>query len=233
MPLNKKENKENKDKSIKKKPTNNSLFNGDLDKLFERFIAQKDRSLKSAENFRKEFLKKIDLQINELYKKRDFIAEIFARKSELRREKVGIWKSIWQNSFWTIIKRTISIPFIYGMSIFMVLFHIALELYHQVCFRLYGIPLVKAKDYFIFDRRLLPHLNWLEKFNCAYCSYYNNLIGYAREIGARTERYWCPIKHSIARKDAHSHYGKFIDYSDGEALRKEWDGLRKFEDNNK
>jgi hypothetical protein len=121
-------------------------------------------------------------------------------------------------------------PFIYFLIVPTLLFHAVIEMYHQVCFRIYKIPLVKPKEYFNFDRRLLPYLNLLEKFNCLYCSYFNNLISYAREIGARTERFWCPIKHSIARKDVHSQYNRFIDYSDGDALRKEWENIRNFDD---
>ncbi|OVE74619.1 hypothetical protein BVX95_01855 [archaeon D22] len=189
--------------------------------------------MKAVEELRKDVLKKIDVQIGDLYKKRDFISEIFTQKVALKKKKIGVWKNIIQNSFLTNIKLLISAPFIYGISVFILLFHIALELYHQVCFRLYKIPLVKPSDYFIFDRAHLPYLNWLEKINCAYCSYYNNLIAYAREIGARTERYWCPIKHSMPRKDAHSHYSRFVDYSNAEELRKEWENLRKFDDDKK
>src|SRR3989339_342766 len=85
-----------------------------------------------------------------------------------------------------------------------------------------------AKKNFIFDRHLLPYLNWFEKFNCFYCSYFNCLISYVKEISARTERYWCPIKHSRPLKDEHSQYDKFVDYSDGEVLRKQWNRIRKF-----
>ena len=87
---------------------------------------------------------------------------------------------------------------------------------------------MKPGDYFIFDRRLLPYLNWLEKLNCFYCSYFNCLVSYMKEIAGCTERYWCPIKHSKMLKDQHSNYEKFVDYADGEALREKWDDLRKF-----
>jgi len=46
----------------------------------------------------------------------------------------------------------------------------------------------------VFDRAGLAYLNALEKLNCAYCSYGNGVIAYAREVAARTEQYWCPIK---------------------------------------
>ena len=111
--------------------------------------------------------------------------------------------------------------------------HVMLEIYHQVSFRLYRIPRVKASEYFIFDRKKLPYLNWFEKFNCFYCSYYNCLISYMREISGRTERFWCPIKHSKRMPDEHKHYDLFADYDDAENFRKNWEKLRKFEEEKK
>lgn len=34
----------------------------------------------------------------------------------------------------------------------------------------------------------------MEKVNCVYCSYFNGLMSYLREIAGRTEQYWCPIR---------------------------------------
>jgi hypothetical protein len=39
------------------------------------------------------------------------------------------------------------------------------------------------------------------------------------EIGARTEQYWCPIKHALRMKGVHSRYSHFIDYGDAESYR--------------
>ena len=119
-------------------------------------------------------------------------------------------------------------PFIYMMIVPAIIMHFMAEIYHQICFRLYGIPRVSAKEYFIFDRKKLPYLNWFEKFNCFYCSYFNGLSAYVKEIAGRTERYWCPIKHAIHNPDPHHQYKYFVDYTDGEGLRKEWPELRKF-----
>jgi len=124
----------------------------------------------------------------------------------------------------------ISSPVIYGMFIPILFFHICLEIYHQFCFRLYGIPLVKGEEYFVYDRQLWPYLNWLEKLNCLYCSYYNNLTQYAVEIGARTERYWCPIKYVNRVKHSHSYYSKFIDSCDIKDFRGKWKDLKDFSD---
>ena len=108
--------------------------------------------------------------------------------------------------------------------------HVFLEMYHQICFRIYKIPLVNPKEYFIFDRRLLPYLNWLEKFNCFYCSYYNCLVSYMQEILGRTERFWCPIKHSKRMANPHEYYESFVEYSDAEKLRTNWKTLREFKE---
>ena len=111
-----------------------------------------------------------------------------------------------------------------------IIIHISVEIYHQICFRLYGIPLVNPREYFKFDRFHLTYLNSLEKFNCLYCSYFNCLIAYIREIAGRTERYWCPIKHSdnYDISNCHLHYYKFINYNGAKNFKKKWLELRKF-----
>ena len=89
-------------------------------------------------------------------------------------------------------------------------------MYQNICFRIYGIPLVKRKDYIIFDRQLLDYLNVLQKFNCIYCSYSNGIISYGMEISARTEKYRCPIKHAKKAKGIHQWQHEFADYGDPE-----------------
>ena len=88
------------------------------------------------------------------------------------------------------------------------------------------IAKVKRSDYFIYDRRLLPYLNWIERLNYLYCSYGNALIADAREIVARTEQYWCPIKHTRRMRDSHDRYPNFFDYGDAERYRAELERLR-------
>ena len=124
----------------------------------------------------------------------------------------------------------LSTPFIYGMIVPAVIWHICIEIYHQICFRLYGIPLVDYREFFIYDRQLLSWLNVWEKLNCVYCSYVNNLVRYSAEIGGRTERYWCPIKYYRRIGNAHSQYPKFVDESDKKKFRQQWKELRDFSD---
>jgi hypothetical protein len=92
-------------------------------------------------------------------------------------------------------------------------------LYQAICFPVYGIPKVRRRDYLVFDRHHLAYLNALEKLNCAYCSYANNAIAFVREVAARTEVYWCPIKHARRVLGPHPHYQGFADFGDAEAFR--------------
>lgn len=109
---------------------------------------------------------------------------------------------------------------IYPLIVPLFLLDICVSIYQALCFPVYGITKVKRDDYFIFDRTHLAYLNILQKFNCAYCSYANGLIGYVREIAGRTEAYWCPIKHAKKVMSAHEQYAQFSDYGDAEAFQK-------------
>jgi hypothetical protein len=117
-------------------------------------------------------------------------------------------------------------PFIYSLILPFALLDAFVSLYQAVCFRAYGVPLVRRRDYLVFDRGHLGYLNALEKLNCLYCSYANGLIGYVREIASRTEQYWCPIKHARRMISAHDHYSAFLDFGDAEAYRRELPALR-------
>jgi hypothetical protein len=117
------------------------------------------------------------------------------------------------------LKHIVSAPFIWACIIPALLLDLTVSLYHWACFPLYGIPKVKRQDYIVFDRQYLNYLNAIEKINCAYCSYVNGLIAYVQEIAARTEQFWCPIKHARRIKTLHSRYRKFISYGDAEKYR--------------
>ncbi len=118
-------------------------------------------------------------------------------------------------------------PVIYAGIVPFVLLDLFVSVYQAVCFPVYGIAKVKRADYLVFDRHHLAYLNALEKLNCAYCSYANGLIAYAREIVARTEQYWCPIKHARRVIGTHTRYAMFDDYGDGEGYRERLEELRK------
>jgi hypothetical protein len=186
----------------------------------------KEIGIQKLEQLSAEMKKSFDRAINSLDFKMNIFSELKIQSDKLRSWKISSLKTFFPLNF----KYLVSIPFIYGMIIPGLFFHICLEIYHQICFRIYGIPLVKSGDYFIYNRRLLPYLNWIEKFNCVYCSYFNNLLQYAVEISGRTERYWCPIKYATHLTNTHSQYDKFADYLDAKTFREKWEGLRDFSD---
>jgi len=100
-----------------------------------------------------------------------------------------------------------------------------------VCFPVYGIPKVRRGDFVVLDRHHLSYLNFIEKMNCVYCGYFNGVVAYAREVAARTEQHWCPIKHARQVGDIHSRYKYFFDYGDGKRYHQEIKTARRdFED---
>lgn len=107
-----------------------------------------------------------------------------------------------------------TIPFIWLMMIPALIVDMFVSVYQTICFPIYKIPKVKRKDYLIIDRYNLFYLGRVERINCWYCEYFNGVIAYTREIAARTEQFWCPIKHSRAQLDPHSRYDKFFDFGD-------------------
>lgn len=115
----------------------------------------------------------------------------------------------------------ITIPVIWSMMIPAVITDIFVSIYQYVCFPIYKIPLVKRKEYVVMDRYNLFYLDRVEKINCWYCEYFNGVISYVREIAARTEQYWCPIKHATRLKEPHSRYENFFSYGDYETYRQE------------
>jgi hypothetical protein len=107
-------------------------------------------------------------------------------------------------------------PFIYGMIIPTVMLDVFLTLYQWIGFSLYRIPRVKRSEFIVYERRFLDYLNLVQKINCLYCSYVNGVFAYAVEIGARIERYWCPIKSAHKPKFSHGWYKDFVDYGNPE-----------------
>ncbi len=110
-------------------------------------------------------------------------------------------------------------PIIYSLLIPVVVLDLWVMAYQAICFPVYNIPKVRRRDYLIFDRHHLAYLNTIEKINCAYCSYANGAIAFAREVASRTEVYWCPIKHARRILGPHPHYQGFADFGDAEGFR--------------
>jgi hypothetical protein len=117
-------------------------------------------------------------------------------------------------------------PVIYALIVPIVLLDLSVMAYQAICFPVYGIPKVRRRDYLVFDRHHLAYLNAVEKLNCAYCSYANGVAGFFREVAARTEVYWCPIKHARRVLGPHPHYQGFADFGDAEGFRAKIDAMQ-------
>ena len=124
-------------------------------------------------------------------------------------------------------------PIIYAMLVPIAFYDLSLFIYQHITFRVYRIPVVKREDYFVIDRHHLGYLNILEKVNCVYCGYGNAVAAYGKEIIARTEQYWCPIKHASRVKDPHTRYFNYFEYGDAEGYRDNLaDVIRKYDEIN-
>ncbi|HNC69643.1 MAG TPA: hypothetical protein PKZ77_04070, partial [Pseudomonadales bacterium] len=160
-----------------------------LDELFARIRALQDEVEDAYREAREEF---------EQQKLR--LAEEFLRRQ--RRYRTGVIRFVASARPLVLL----TAPMIYlGWLPFIVL-DLFVTLCQTVCFPVWRIPKVKRSDYLFFDRADLPYLNVIERFNCFYCSYANGIAAYAREVAARTEQYWCPIKHARRIVAAHDRY---------------------------
>ena len=88
------------------------------------------------------------------------------------------------------LRNVMSAPFIYSMILPFAFLDLFVTMYQGVCFPLYCMPTVSRARYIVMDRRNLSYLNAIERLNCVYCGYVNGLVGYVREISARTEQYF-------------------------------------------
>lgn len=172
----------------------------------------------------------------ELQKKQDeFFYQIQRKKVRFQREVIREHKrSILSLRRYLMEARPMAVftaPVIWLCLLPALLMDAAITLYQFICFPVYGIPKVKRGNFIVLDRHNLSYLNFIEKMNCVYCGYFNGLVAYAREIGARTEQHWCPIKHARRIGDIHGRYKHFIDYGDAKRYRKEVEAVRReFED---
>lgn len=136
--------------------------------------------------------------------------------------KVGIFS--WLLS--VPLRNLLTAPIIYSMIVPLVLTDIFVTIYQASCFPVYGIPKICRKDYITFDHQHLAYLNLIEKFHCLYCSYANGLIAYVREITARTEQYFCPIKHAQKILGTHHRYPAYLEYGEAEDFQARLDEFR-------
>jgi hypothetical protein len=143
-------------------------------------------------------------------------------KALQRHQRTGLWEYLRSAR----LGHLLTAPIIYSVFLPLALLDLMACLYQHSCFRIYGIPRVLRSDYVIIDRQHLDYLNTIEKLNCIYCGYANGLIEYLREISARTEQYWCPIKHARRSPDPHRFNNGFLDYGDAQGYREQVQRLR-------
>ncbi len=127
----------------------------------------------------------------------------------------------------TRILVVLTAPFIYGLILPLLLLDLFVMLYQVTCFPVYGIDKVRRRDFIVVDRQQLAYLNGLQKLNCVYCGYANGLIALVREVGSRTEAYWCPIKHARRVSEPHMRYRHFADFGDESIFEQRLADLRK------
>ena len=131
---------------------------------------------------------------------------------------------------WLITNRPqnlITGPIIYSMIIPLLITDFFVTFYQWTCFPIYGIKKVRRSDYIVYDRQQLNYLNFIEKFHCTYCAYGNGMIAYVTEVIARTEQYFCPIKHARKILGTHARYERFLDYGDAENYEKKLEEYRR------
>ncbi len=168
-------------------------------------------------------------------KEQEFFYEVrkgkvrFTEEARARHKKlVKRFSSYIRDSRFWIIATT---PVIWACILPIIFMDLAMSIYQAICFPIYGIPKVRRGDFIKLDRHRLAYLNWAEKFNCDYCGYANGVLACATEIAARTEQYWCPIKHALRMNSMHNRYRFFFEYGDAEHYRREIERVRRsFED---
>lgn len=133
-------------------------------------------------------------------KEKEYFYEIFNKKvrfqQEVKEQNRRLVKTIRRYLRDASIRNILTIPLIWSCLLPALLMDLVVSIFQMICFPVYSIPKVKRNDYIIIDRQYLSYLNLIEKINCCYCGYFTGLIGYVQEITARTEQYWCPIKHA-------------------------------------
>jgi hypothetical protein len=120
----------------------------------------------------------------------------------------------------------VTAPIIYSLLVPLAVVDVWVTAYQWICFPVYGVPRVPRRRYWRLDRGKLQYLNGIEKANCVFCGYANGVIAYVREIAARTEQYWCPIKHATSIPGSHERYHRFVDYGDADGYRRRLMPLR-------
>ena len=156
--------------------------------------------------------------------------KINGRRIQFERSVSDAHRKLKKNVFRWLVKdrlqNLITGPIIYAMIVPLLALDACVNFYQWTCFPIYGITKVARRDYIVFDRRHLGYLNCIEKFHCTYCEYGTGLMAYMGEILARTEQYFCPIKHAHKILGTHSRYNRFLEFGDGDAYEAKLEEFR-------
>jgi hypothetical protein len=123
-------------------------------------------------------------------------------------------------------RNLITAPVIYSLIVPIAILDLWITVYQWVCFPIYGIARVRRSMFIALDRHHLEYLNAIERANCDYCGYANGVFAYVREVAARTEQYWCPIRHAGRINAPHLRYREFVDYGDAAGYKRRLPMLR-------
>ena len=180
-----------------------------------------------------EKIKQLEKELREEFqrKQEEFYYKVKGKRVYFEEETKKLHKTLATNFYTYIFKASflniLTVPVIWFCIIPALFLDLVVSIFQFICFKVYKIPDVKRSDYIVIDRQSLRYLNPIEKINCVYCGYFTGLISYVQEIAARTEQYWCPIKHARKSGSIHSRYYKFMDYGDHHDYQKRLAELRK------
>jgi hypothetical protein len=148
-------------------------------------------------------------------------------RPEVRARHRAMMKRAWRTLAESSLPTIATAPFIYALILPISILDLFVSTYQAICFPVYQIPKVTRAEYVVVDRHALAYLNVIERVNCMYCGYSNGVLAFAREIAARTEQYWCPIKHAKRAKGCHSRTCMFCEFGDAEDYNENLHELRK------
>jgi hypothetical protein len=172
-----------------------------------------------------------DVQVEFDKRREDFQFVVEQRRIRFAEDVIALQRgaktSLFRYMFGARLLVWLTVPVIYAGIIPLLLLDLFIWVYQGLCFPVYKIPKVKRSDFLVLDRGDLEYLNAAQKLGCFYCGYANGLASYFREVSARTEQYWCPIKHSRRILAAHDRYPQFFEFGDAESYRLGLERLRK------
>ena len=151
------------------------------------------------------------------------------KAASIKKDEIGQLRGVGDFFSWFAdweFKNVLTWPFIYGMIFPLLFLELGAWVFQSVCFPIYGMQKVRRSDYFHVQRHKLRYLNVVEKLNCDYCGYANGLIAFTREIFARIEQYWCPIKHAAGIVGAHERYARFLNHGEVAGYQGKLEALR-------